>query len=47
MAEVKWIWVKIEQDLGSGSGFDEYVSADGRYGKQVWFDGYEVIFEIS
>ena len=45
MTDTKWIWVKCEQALGNG--FDEYVSTDGRYCKQVWFDGYEEIFEIS
>ena len=45
MTDTKWIWVQTEQALGNG--FDEYISADGRYCKQVWFDGYEEIFEIS
>ena len=45
MTEIKWIWVKTEQAFGDG--FDEYVSEDGRYCKQVWYDGYEEIFEIS
>lgn len=45
MTEIKWIWVKTEQAFGNG--FDEYISADGRYCKQVWFDGYEEIFEIE
>lgn len=45
MVEIKWIWVKTEQAFGNG--FDEYVSADGQYCKQVWFDGYEEIFEIA
>ena len=45
MTDTKWIWVKTEQAFGNG--FDEYISADGHYCKQVWFDGYEEIFEIS
>ena len=45
MTKTKWIWVKTEQTFGNG--FNEYISADGRYCKQVWFDGYEEIFEIS
>lgn len=45
MTEIKWIWVKTEQTFGNG--FNEYISADGHYCKQVWFDGYEEIFEIS
>ena len=45
MTDIKWTWVKREQAFGNG--FDEYISADGCYCKQVWFDGYEEIFEIS
>ena len=45
MTDTKWIWVKTEQAFGNG--FDEYISADGHYCKQVWFDGYEEIFEIE
>ena len=45
MTDTKWIWVKTEQAFGNG--FDEYISADGHYCKQVWFDGYEEFFEIA
>ena len=42
---MEWIWVKYEQAFGNG--FNEYISTDGHYCKQVWFDGYEEIFEIA
>jgi hypothetical protein len=45
MTDTKWIWAQTEQAFGNG--YDEYISADGRYCKQVWFDGYEEIFEIA
>ena len=45
MTDTKWIWAKTEQAYGNG--YDEYISADGRYCKQVWFDGYEEIFELA
>ena len=45
MTDTKWIWVKTEQAFGNG--FEEYISEDGHYCKQVWFDGYEEIFEIA
>ena len=40
-----WKYVKTVEACGSG--FSEYVSADGKFCKQVWFDGYEEIFEIA
>jgi hypothetical protein len=40
-------WIYVNHYEHCGVGFDEYVSADGALVKQVWFDGYEEIFEKS
>ena len=40
-------WKFIATVEACGSGFSEYISKDGKWCKQVWFDGYEEIFEIS
>lgn len=45
MTENEWIWTGREEAFGNG--YDEYISPDGRYCKQVWFDGYQEIFEIA
>ena len=44
---MKWIKVKEVHCDGTWLGYTEYVSADGTMGKQVWFDGYEEIYEIE
>ena len=43
MGMTEWIYVNHYEHCGVG--FDEYVSADGTLVKQIWFDGYEEIFE--
>lgn len=40
-------WIFVAHHEACGIGFDEYVSADGTYCKQVWHDGYTEIFEIG
>lgn len=38
-------WIRVGRVESHGVGFEEYVSADGKLGKQVWDDGYEEIYE--
>lgn len=40
-------WIFVETIENCGVGFNSYVSRDGKYCKQVWFDGYTEIFEIA
>lgn len=42
---MEWIFVKMEQSFSDG--YNQYISKDGRYIKNIWFDGYEEVFEIS
>ena len=37
-------WIFVAHFEHCGVGFDEYVSVDGIFVKQVWNDGYEEIF---
>lgn len=46
MILMEWIKVKEVRPDGCPCGYTEYISADGTMGKQVWFDGYEEIYEI-
>ena len=42
-------WIKV-QDVyidDSWFGYTEYISTDGTMGRQVWFDGFEEIYEIE
>ena len=45
MTNIKWNYVGTTEAMGEG--FDQYESEDGTFGKNVWFDGYEEIFEIG
>ena len=38
-------WIYVGRIESHGVGFEEYTSADGKLGKQVWDDGYEEIYE--
>lgn len=40
-------WIKIQEVTTCPIGYTEYVSEDGTMGKQVWFDGFEEIYEIE
>ena len=42
-------WIKVQDVYVDGSwlGYTEYISADGTMGRQVWFDGFEEIYEIE
>ena len=42
---MEWIFIKMEQSFSDG--YNQYISKDGRYCKNIWFDGYEEIFEIA
>lgn len=44
---VEWIKVQDVNVDGSWLGYTEYISADGTMGRQVWFDGFEEIYEIE
>lgn len=43
---MKWIFVEHWYDEMEGIHFDEYITEDGKFGKYVYEDGYEEIFEI-
>ena len=45
MTNIKWNYIGTIEAMGEG--FDQYESEDGTLGKNVWFDGYEEIFEIG
>ena len=44
---MEWIKVQEVRPNGCPCGYTEYISEDGTMGKQVWFDGYEEIYEIE
>ena len=43
---VKWIFVQYVGESIS-NGFEEYVSEDGLFCKQIWDDGFIEIFKIA
>ena len=45
MNEIKWIFV--QEVSVCGIGYEEYVSEDGIYGRIVYDDGTEEIYEIA
>ncbi len=40
-------WIKISEYSAMGVSYEEFISADEKYGKMVWNDGYEEIYEIA
>ena len=44
---MEWIKVQEVRPNGCPCGYTEYISEDGTMGRQVWFDGYEEIYEIE
>lgn len=40
-------WTKIDEQCVCGIGYEDFVSADGKLCKRVWYDGEEEIFKIS
>ena len=40
-------WTKIDEQCVGGIGYEDFISADGKLCKRVWYDGEEEIFEIS
>jgi hypothetical protein len=46
MKNVKWIFLQYVGESISNS-FEEYISADGLFCKQIWDDGFVEIFRIS
>ena len=44
---MEWIKVQEVHPNGCPCGYTEYISKDGTMGKQIWFDGYEEIYEIE
>jgi hypothetical protein len=44
---MEWIKVQEVRPNGCPCGYTEYISKDGTMGRQVWFDGYEEIYEIE
>lgn len=47
MKTMKWIKVQEVYPNDCPCGYTEYISEDGTMGRQVWFDGYEEIYEIE
>ena len=43
---VKWVFVQYVGESIS-NGFEEYISEDGKYCKQIWDDGYIEIFKCG
>ena len=41
-------WIKIDEQWVEGTwiGYEDFISADGKTIKRVWYDGEEEIFEI-
>lgn len=40
-------WTKIDEQCVGLAGYEDFISADGKLCKRVWYDGEEEIFEIS
>ena len=40
-------WAFIQENSAAGIVCEEYVSEDGKFGRLVYNDGYEEIYEIS
>lgn len=40
-------WIYVETISLFGQGYDLYESEDGKYCKQVWYDGVEEIYETA
>jgi hypothetical protein len=40
------VWVFVMRYEAMGQGYDEYTDESGHYGKLVYFDGSEEVFEI-
>ena len=43
---IKWVFVQYVGESFS-NGFEEYISEDGKYCKQIWDDGYIEIFKCG
>ena len=44
---MKWIFSEKFEDVLAGVWYEEYVSEDGKFVKQIFDDGSEDIFEIA
>lgn len=40
-------WTKIDEQCEGLLGYEDFISADGKQVKRVWYDGEEEIYEIS
>lgn len=40
-------WVKINEQYAALLGYEDFISADGKLCKRVWYDGEEEIYENS
>ena len=40
-------WTKIDEQCVGLIGYEDFISADGKLCKRVWYDGEEEIFEIA
>ena len=40
-------WTKIDEQCVGLVGYEDFISADGKLCKRVWYDGEEEIFEIA
>lgn len=43
----EWVFLAYHNEPMCSNGFEEYVSKDGKWCKQVWDDGYIETFEIE
>ena len=46
-ADIMTEWTKIDEQYVGLIGYEDFISADGKLCKRVWYDGEEEIFEIS
>lgn len=40
-------WTKIDEQWVGCTGYEDYLSADGKWVKRVWYDGEEECYEVG
>ena len=46
MTSDNWIKIDEQQAKSSWMGYEDFISADGKMVKRVWYDGYEEEWEV-
>lgn len=46
MTSNNWIKIDEQQAQSSWMGYEDFISADGKMIKRVWYDGYEEEWEV-